>query len=59
MRSAFDESVGGNAGLYALAVGAIVAAVLLALTALFPRANTIETGEAETVRRMVPGRAAR
>lgn len=59
MRSAFDESVGGNSGLYALAVGAIVAAVLLALTSLFPRANTIETGEAETVRRMVPGRAAR
>jgi MFS family permease len=49
MRSALDESAGGNAGLYALALGAVAAAVLLALTGLFPRANAIETGEAETI----------
>jgi sugar phosphate permease len=50
MRSRFDDTVGGNAGLYSLAAGAAAAAVLMAITALFPKANTIETGEAETLR---------
>jgi MFS family permease len=50
LRDSLDQSAGGNAGLYALALGAVAAAVLLALTGLFPRANTIETGEAETIR---------
>ncbi|SDT13611.1 MFS transporter [Microlunatus soli] len=51
MRSSFDDSVGGNAGLNALALGAVAAAALLALTTFFPKANDIETGAAET---MVP-----
>lgn len=59
MRSGFDESVGGNAGLYALAMGAIGAAVLLAITALFPRANTIEAGESETIRDAVAEKGVR
>jgi hypothetical protein len=50
MRSRFDETVGGNSGLYSLAAGAAAAAVLMAITALFPKANKIETGEAGTVR---------
>lgn len=49
MRGGFDDSIGGNAGLNALAMGAIGAAILLALTALFPKANEIETGTAETM----------
>jgi MFS family permease len=58
MRSGFDDSVGGNSGLYALAAGAIAAAVLLAITALFPKANQIEAGQAETIRETAAGRAA-
>jgi hypothetical protein len=50
MRSGFDDTIGGNSGLYALAAGAIAAAILLAITGLFPKANRIETGEAETIR---------
>jgi len=45
MRSYFDESVGGNAGLYTLAVGAVVGAVLFGLTGLFKKANKIEAGQ--------------
>jgi MFS transporter, ACS family, inner membrane transport protein len=49
MRDYVKESLGGNAGLYSLAVGAVVGAVLFALTALFRKANDVETGEIETV----------
>ena len=45
MRDYFKESGGGNTGLYALAVGALLGAVLFALTGLFKRANEIESGE--------------
>ena len=44
MRDYFKESGGGNTGLYALAVGALLGAILFALTGLFKRANEIETG---------------
>jgi len=49
MRDYFKESVGGNAGLYALAVGAVVGAVLFALTGLFKRANEVEAGRLDEV----------
>ncbi len=49
MRDAFDRAVGGNAGLYSLATGAVLGAVLLGGTALFPRANEIESGHLERV----------
>ena len=49
MRDFFDQSVGGNAGLYSLAVGAVVGAALFALTALFTRANDVEAGRLERV----------
>ena len=44
MRDFFTTSVGGNAGLYSLAVGALVGAVLFALTGFFRKANDVETG---------------
>ena len=44
MRDFFDEHVGGNAGLNSLAVGAVLGAILFALTALFKKANEIEEG---------------
>ena len=47
MRDYFRETAGGNAGLYALAVGAVVGAVLFALTGLFKKANEIEAGHLE------------
>lgn len=59
MRSGLDDSVGGNAGLYALALGAVAAGVLLAATGLFPRANAVEAGEAETLRGIGSGAANR
>jgi hypothetical protein len=37
-RDYFKETYGGNAGLYSLSIGAILAAVLFASTALFHRA---------------------
>jgi sugar phosphate permease len=49
MRDYFKESVGGNAGLYALAVGAVVGAILFALTGLFKKANKIEAGQLDEV----------
>ena len=49
MRDYFKESVGGNAGLYSLAVGALVGAVLFGLTALFKKANEIEAGRLDDV----------
>jgi sugar phosphate permease len=49
MRDYFKETVGGNAGLYSLAVGAVVGSILFALTALFKKANKIEAGELDEV----------
>lgn len=49
MRDYFKESVGGNAGLYSLAVGAVVGAILFALTGLFKKANEIEAGRLDDV----------
>lgn len=49
MRDYFKETVGGNAGLYSLAVAAVVGAVLFALTALFKRANEVEAGRLDEV----------
>jgi sugar phosphate permease len=49
MRDYFNQSVGGNAGLYALAVGAVVGAILFATTGLFTKANEIEAGRLEEI----------
>ncbi|MDQ6896730.1 MAG: MFS transporter [Actinomycetota bacterium] len=49
MRDYFKENVGGNAGLYALAVGAVVGAVLFALTGLFKKTNEVEAGRLDEV----------
>ena len=49
MRDHFKENVGGNAGLYSLAVAALVGAVLFGATALFRRANQLEAGRLRTV----------
>lgn len=49
MRDWFDERAGSGAGLYSLAVGAVVGAVLFALTALFRKANEVEAGKIETL----------
>lgn len=44
MRDYFKENVGGNSGLYSLAVGAVLGAALFAATAFFKRANEVESG---------------
>ena len=49
LRDYFKEGFGGNAGLYALAVGAVLGAVLFASTALFKKANEIEAGNLDKV----------
>ncbi len=49
MRDYFVERAGPDAGLYSLAVGALVGAGLFALTARFRKANEIEAGHLETV----------
>jgi sugar phosphate permease len=49
MRDYFKETVGGNAGLYSLAVGALVGALLFGLTAFFKKANEIEAGRIDEV----------
>lgn len=49
MRDFFTERMGGNAGLYSLAVGALVGAVLFGLTGLFKKANEIEAGHLDQV----------
>jgi sugar phosphate permease len=49
MRSYFNETLGGNAGLYSLAVAAVLAAALYALTGVFKRANEIEAGHLDEV----------
>jgi sugar phosphate permease len=48
MRDYFKETVGGNAGLYSLAVGAVVGAILFA-TAWFKKANEIEADHLDQV----------
>jgi len=48
-RDYFKETYGGNAGLYSLAVGAVLAAVLFAVTALFKKANEVEAGHLDAV----------
>ncbi len=57
MRDYFKETIGGNAGLYSLAFGAILGAILFALTALFKKANDVEAGRLETVDAGVIGSA--
>jgi hypothetical protein len=41
--------MGGNAGLYSLSIGAVLAAVLFASTALFKKANEVEAGHLDEV----------
>ena len=55
MRDYFKETVGGNAGLYSLAVGALVGAALFAMTAFFKKANEIEAGHLDAVDAAAPG----
>jgi sugar phosphate permease len=49
MRDFFDGHVGGNAGLDSLAVGAVLGAILFALTAFLKKANEIEEGRLDEV----------
>jgi sugar phosphate permease len=49
MRDYFRSTLGGNAGLYSLAIGAVAGAVLFAITALFKKANEIEAGHLDEV----------
>jgi sugar phosphate permease len=49
MREFFDERLGGNAGLNSLAIGAVIGAILFALTAFFKKANEIEAGHRDEV----------
>jgi sugar phosphate permease len=49
MRDYFKETLGGNAGLYSLAVGALAGAALFALTAVFKKANEVEAGHLDEV----------
>jgi sugar phosphate permease len=56
MRDYFKETVGGNAGLYSLAVAAVVGAGLFALTGLFKKANEVEAGHLDEVDARIPAR---
>ena len=56
MRDYFNHTVGGNAGLYSLAVGALIGAALFALTAVFKKANEIEAGHLDEVDAAVTAR---
>jgi sugar phosphate permease len=56
MRDYFVETVGGNAGLYSLAVAAVVGAGLFALTGLFKKANEVEAGHLDEVDARIPAR---
>ena len=49
MRGYFQTTMGGNAGLYSLAIGALVGALLFGLTAMFRKANEIEAGRLEEI----------
>jgi sugar phosphate permease len=53
MRDYFVKHAGPNAGLYSLAVGALVGAVLFGLTARFRKANEVEAGKIEGLDRVV------
>ena len=48
-RDYFKETLGGNAGLYSLAIGAVLAAVLFAATSFFKKANEVEAGHLDDV----------
>jgi MFS family permease len=48
-RDYFKETLGGNAGLYSLSIGAVLAAVLFAVSALFKKANEVEAGHLDEV----------
>ena len=56
MRDYFNHTIGGNAGLYSLAVGALIGAALFALTAVFKKANEIEAGHLDQVDAAVAAR---
>jgi sugar phosphate permease len=56
MRDYFKETIGGNAGLYSLAVAAVVGAGLFALTGLFKKANEVEAGRLDEVDARIPAR---
>ena len=56
MRDYFKETVGGNAGLYSLAVAAVIGAGLFALTGLFKKANEVEAGRLDEVDARIPAR---
>ena len=49
MRAYFDDHWGKPNGLYSLALGAVLAAILFGSTALFRKANQIEAGHIEGV----------
>jgi len=49
MRDYFNNTVGGNAGLYSLGVAALIGALLFGLTGLFKKANQIEAGHLDQV----------
>jgi len=48
-RDYIKERFGGNTGLYSLAVGAVLAAVLFAVSAFFKKANEVEAGHLDDV----------
>lgn len=48
-REYFNDVFGGNAGLYSLAVGAVLGAGLFAITAFFKKANEVEAGHLDEV----------
>jgi sugar phosphate permease len=48
-REYFDRTLGGSAGLYSLAIGAVLGALLFAITALFKKANEVEAGHLDEV----------
>jgi len=52
MREYFNERLGGQSGLYTLAVGAVLAAILFAITGLFKKANEVEAGHLDEVDRL-------
>jgi sugar phosphate permease len=49
MREYFDQTVGGNTGLYTLGIAAVIGAALFAITALFKKANEVEAGHLDEV----------
>jgi sugar phosphate permease len=49
MRDFFVQRAGPNAGLYSLAVAAVVGAILFAVTGLFKKANEVEAGHIEGI----------